>query len=72
MKYFFVLLLFTFLTVECSFAEFDFYKYNSQNGYSGYPKISQIESILFKKNYENDDIKNRLSRIEKNIQNILQ
>ena len=67
MKYFFVLLLFTFLTTQCSFAEFDFYKYNSQNGYSGYPKISQIESILFKKKYENDDIKNRLSRIERKI-----
>jgi len=37
----------------------------SQTGYSSYPKISQIESILFNKTYENEDIEIRLRRLEK-------
>lgn len=36
-----------------------------QGGYSSYPKISQIESILLNKTYENEDIELRLKRLEK-------
>lgn len=35
------------------------------NGYTSYPKISQIESIVFNKTYETEDIETRLRRLEK-------
>lgn len=37
----------------------------TSSGYNSYPKISQIESILFNKTYENEDIELRLRRLEK-------
>lgn len=37
----------------------------SPSGYNSYPKISQLESILFNKTYESEDIELRLRRLEK-------
>lgn len=37
----------------------------NQSGYNSYPKISQIESILFNRTYESEDIELRLRRLEK-------
>lgn len=35
------------------------------NNYTTYPKISQLENIIFQKTYENEDIEKRLERLEK-------
>ena len=37
----------------------------TKSGYMSYPKISQIKNILFNKTYENEDIEERLKRLEK-------
>ncbi len=40
---------------------------NTNSGYENYPKISQVESMIFKKTYEGENIYNRLSRIEQKM-----
>ena len=37
----------------------------TNNGYTSYPKITQLENIILKKTYENEDIEQRLERLEK-------
>lgn len=40
---------------------------NAQGAYENYPKIAQVEAILFNRSYDGQNIYNRLSRIEQRL-----